>query len=103
MRPDRMTLKAQEALQESQELARSFGHPEIRPLHVLLALTRQQEGIVAPILEKLSADPRAVAAATEDRLKSLPKVEGQPDVGVSRALQDVFQVAEKAAKEFQDE
>ena len=103
MRPDRMTLKAQEALQQSQELARSFGHPEIRPLHLLLALTRQQEGIVAPILEKLGADPRAVAAATEDRLESLPKVEGQSDVGVSRALQDVFQVAEKAAKEFQDE
>jgi len=103
MRPDRMTLKAQEALQESQELARSFGHPEIRPLHLLLALTRQQEGIVAPILEKLGADPRAVAAATEDRLRSLPRVEGQPDVGVSRAFQDVFQVAEKAAKEFQDE
>jgi ATP-dependent Clp protease ATP-binding subunit ClpB len=103
MRPDRMTLKAQEALQESQELARNYGHPEIRPLHLVLALTRQPEGIVAPILEKLGADPRAVAAAAEDRLQSLPKVEGQPDVGVSRALQDVFQVAEKAAKEFQDE
>ena len=103
MRPDRMTLKAQEALQQSQELARSFRHPEIRPLHLLLALTRQQEGIVATILEKLGTDPRAVAAATEDRLESLPKVEGQQDVGVSRALQDVFQVAEKAAKEFQDE
>jgi ATP-dependent Clp protease ATP-binding subunit ClpB len=98
-----MTLKAQEALQESQELARNYGHPEIRPLHLVLALTRQPEGIVAPILEKLGADPRAVAAAAEDRLQSLPKVEGQPDVGVSRALQDVFQVAEKAAKEFQDE
>ncbi len=103
MRPDRMTLKAQEALQESQELARNYGHPEIRPLHLVLALTRQPEGIVAPILEKLGADPRAVAAAAEDRLQSLPKVEGQPDVGVSRALQDVFQVAEKAAKDFQDE
>jgi len=98
-----MTLKAQEALQESAELARSLGHPEIRPLHLVLALTRQPEGIVAPILEKLGADPRAVAAAADDRLRSLPKVEGQPDVGVSRALQDIFQVAEKAAKEFQDE
>ena len=63
MRFDRMTLKAQEALEESRELARTFGHPEIRPLHLVLALTRQPEGIVAPILEKLGADPRAVAAA----------------------------------------
>jgi len=103
MRIDRMTLKAQEALQESQELARTYGHPEIRPLHLVLALARQPEGIVAPILDKLGADPRAVAASAEGRLQSLPKVEGGSDPGVSRALQDVFQVAEKAAKEFQDE
>jgi ATP-dependent Clp protease ATP-binding subunit ClpB len=103
MRFDRLTLKAQEALQESQSLARSHGHPEVRPLHLVLALTRQPEGIVAPILEKLGADPRAVAAAAEVRLQSLPKVEGQPEIGLSRALQDVLEVAETAAKEFQDE
>jgi ATP-dependent Clp protease ATP-binding subunit ClpB len=103
MRFDRMTLKAQEALQESQTLAQSHGHAEVRPLHLVLALTRQAEGIVPPILEKLGADPRAVAAAAELRLSSLPKVEGQPEIGVSRALQEVLQVAEKAAKEFQDE
>jgi ATP-dependent Clp protease ATP-binding subunit ClpB len=98
-----MTLKAQEALQESQTLAQSYGHAEVRPLHLVLALTRQAEGIVPPILEKLGADPRAVAAAAEVKLQSLPKVEGQPEIGASRALQEIFQVAEKAAKEFQDE
>jgi ATP-dependent Clp protease ATP-binding subunit ClpB len=98
-----MTLKAQEALQESQNLAQSYGHAEVRPLHLVLALTRQAEGIVPPILEKLGADPRAVAAAAEVKLQSLAKVEGQPEIGASRALQEVFQVAEKAAKEFQDE
>ncbi len=103
MRFDRMTLKAQEALQESQALAQSYGHPEIRPLHLLLVLARQSEGIVPPILEKLGADPRAVAAAVEGRLGTLAKVEGQTGIGASRALQDVLQAAEKAAKEFQDE
>ena len=98
-----MTLKTQEALQSAQDLARGFSHSEIRPLHLLLALGRQQEGIVVPILEKLGADPRAVAAAAEARLNSLPKVAGQTEVGVSRALQDVFNGAESAAKEFQDE
>jgi ATP-dependent Clp protease ATP-binding subunit ClpB len=103
MRFDRMTLKAQEALQESQALARTYGHPEIRPLHIVLVLARQPKGIVAPILEKVGADPRAVAAAAEGRLKVLPRVEGQQEIGVSRALADVFEVAENAAKEFQDE
>jgi ATP-dependent Clp protease ATP-binding subunit ClpB len=90
-----MTLKAQEALQESQALARTYGHPEIRPLHLVLALTRQPEGIVAPILEKLGADPRAVAAAAEGRLKVLPRVEGQSEIGLSRALVDILEVADR--------
>jgi len=103
MRFDRLTLKGQEALQESQALAESFGHPEVGPLHLLLALTRQPEGIVTPILEKLGADPRAVAARAEERLRSMPRVEGQAEVATSRALQEVLKTAEKAAKEFQDE
>jgi ATP-dependent Clp protease ATP-binding subunit ClpB len=103
MRLDRLTLKGQEALQESQSLAQSFGHSEISPLHLLLALTDQNEGIVAPILEKLGADPRAVATKVDERLRAMPRVQGQAEVAMSRALQDVLQTAEKAAKEFQDE
>jgi ATP-dependent Clp protease ATP-binding subunit ClpB len=103
MRFDRLTLKGQEALQESQALAQSLGHPEIRPLHLLLALTSQADGIVVPILEKLGADPRAVAAKADEHLRAMPRVEGQADVATSRALQDVLTGAEKAAKEFQDE
>jgi ATP-dependent Clp protease ATP-binding subunit ClpB len=103
MRFDRLTLKAQEALQESEALARSHGHPEIRPLHLLLALARQQGGIVAPILEKLGADPRAVATEVESRLSALPRVSGHAELTLSRAAQDLLAAAEKAAKEFQDE
>ena len=103
MRFDRMTLKAQEALQESQALAQTSGHPEIRPLHLLLALAGQKEGVVAPILEKLGAAPRAVAAQAEARLASLPRVEGQADVALSRTAQDLLAAADKAAKEFQDD
>ena len=103
MRFDRLTLKAQEAVQQSQELARAQGHAEIRPLHLLLALTRQADGIVPPILQKLGADPRAVASAAEERLRTLPRVEGQEDVGLSRAAQEVLKTAESAAKDLQDE
>jgi ATP-dependent Clp protease ATP-binding subunit ClpB len=103
MRFDRLTLKAQEALQEAQSSASSHGHPEVRPLHLLLELTRQKEGIVAPILEKLGADPRAVASAVEGRLASFPRVQGDAEIGLSRAAGEILEGAEKAAKEFQDE
>jgi ATP-dependent Clp protease ATP-binding subunit ClpB len=103
MQGDRFTIKAREALQEARRLASEGGHPEIRPLHLLLALTRQNEGIVGPILQRLGVDPRAVAAAAERSLASTARVEGDLDVGPSRALVRTLESAEKVAKEFQDE
>jgi ATP-dependent Clp protease ATP-binding subunit ClpB len=103
MRYDKLTLKAQESIQEAQSLARAAGHPEVRPLHLLVALASQRDGIVPPVLEKLGADPRAVATSARGRLDTTAKVAGGADPGVSRALQDVFDGAEKAARELQDE
>ena len=56
MRFDKMTLKAQEALQESQTLARAYGHPEIRPLHLTVA----EERALVQFLESLSDDPTVI-------------------------------------------
>ena len=53
------TINAQEALREAQQLASASRHAEVTPLHLLLALTRQEEGIVVPLLQRLGADPRA--------------------------------------------
>jgi ATP-dependent Clp protease ATP-binding subunit ClpB len=103
MRLDKLTIKAQEALQAAQESARTYGHAEIRPLHLLSALAREQDGLVAPILQRIGADPRAVAASAEGRLHALPQVQGQPDVGMSSALQDVINAAEKISREFKDD
>jgi len=103
MQGDRFTIKARDALQEARRLASEGGHPEIRPLHLLLALTRQDEGIVGPILQRLGVDPRAVAAAAEQSLTSTARVEGDLDVRPSRALVRTLESAEKVAKEFQDE
>jgi ATP-dependent Clp protease ATP-binding subunit ClpB len=103
MRMDRLTVKAQEALQETQRVASSHGHPEMRPLHLLAALVAQREGIVGPILEKLGVDPRAVATAAEERLAEQPRVSGGEEPRLSRALQEVLETAEKAVREFQDD
>jgi ATP-dependent Clp protease ATP-binding subunit ClpB len=103
MRLDRFTIKAQEALQAAQELAERGRHAEVLPLHLLFALTGQSDGIVRPILERLGADPRAVAAAAEERLSALPKVEGENQVRPSAALGKSLESAEKISAEFHDE
>jgi len=103
MQLDRLTIKAREALQEAEKTAAAQGHPEIQPNHLLLALTRQTEGIVVPILQKLGADPRAIATAADEWLRSTGKVQGASDLRPSRELTEVLTVAGTVAAEFQDE
>ncbi len=103
MRLDRLTTKAQEALTEASAMATSLGHAEVRPLHLLLVLARQPGGIVIPLLQRLGADPRVVAAAAEEQLAGAPKVQGDIEVRPSHSLSDVLTGAEKTAKEFQDD
>jgi len=62
MRMDKMTIKAQEALQDAQAFAAERGHQNVEPEHLLLALVRQEGGVVTPILQRLGAAPEAVAA-----------------------------------------
>jgi len=103
MRFDRFTLKAQEAIQEARELASGSGHPEIGLFHLLGALVAQDQGIVGPILERLGADPRAIAAAARERLAGIGQVEGGTEPGPSRELVSTLKESEKIAKQFQDD
>ncbi len=57
MNINKLTVKAQEAVSDAQNLARGAGNPELTPEHLLLALVRQEGGIVAPILNKLGVNP----------------------------------------------
>ena len=68
MRFDQLTIKAQEAIQEAQRDARARGSAELSPDQLLLALLRQSEGVVVPILQKLGVDPDALARETEQEL-----------------------------------
>ena len=70
IRFDKFTQKAQEAVQQSQSLASDNGHQQILPLHLLIALAEQQEGVVKAVLSKLEIPAAAVAKA--GALGSLP-------------------------------
>jgi len=103
MSVDRLTLKSQEALEQALRLATEGGHAEAGPLHLLASLARQGESIVAPVLQRLGADPRAIAAAAAERLAALPRVSGGADAPPSRALVQAIERARQAAAEFRDE
>ena len=76
MRMDKLTVKAQEAIQAAQSLADQGNHQAIEPEHLLLALLQQQEGVVGPLLGKLGARPEALARQIQAEVDKLPAVRG---------------------------
>ncbi len=103
MRFDKLTLKAQEALQASQDLARRLGNPQIEPAHMLRELLAQEEGLVRPLLKKLEVDPQRIIQGVEDQLTRLPRVSGDAQVYLSPALNKVLDEAFKQAGQMRDE
>jgi ATP-dependent Clp protease ATP-binding subunit ClpB len=105
MRPDRFTIKAQEAIQAGQGLAESRRNPQLRPEHLLAVLLEQDAGVVVPVLQKLGADPGALRAQVNAALDELPTVTGESaePAGPSNELVQVLRAAEKAMGRLKDE
>jgi ATP-dependent Clp protease ATP-binding subunit ClpB len=100
---DKFTVKAQEALQGTQDVASRFGNQQLEPLHLLLALLEQKEGIVPSLLARLGVSPASVAKQAEQAIESLPKVGGTTDHYLSPALKEVLDQASKETEQFKDE
>ncbi len=100
--PDRLTVKSAEAFNEAVSLARKNGNPLVYDLHLLQALVRQDEGVVAPVLQKLGVSLPTLTSQVEREIARYPKQSGaQPSV--SRELNQVFDRAEEEAKSLDDE
>jgi ATP-dependent Clp protease ATP-binding subunit ClpB len=103
LRFDKMTVKAQEALQESQENAARHEQQEIAPLHLLGALVAQSDGVVPSLLTRLGVSTDALTNEIERELGRLPKVQGFSQQNMGRALNEVLEQALKEADKFKDE
>jgi ATP-dependent Clp protease ATP-binding subunit ClpB len=101
---NKLTLKAQEAVAEAQNLSRGAGNPEVTAEHLLIALLRQEGGIVGPILTKLGIQPGQIEAETAAEIAKFSRVAGasaEPITGPT--LRKVFDAAFSAATQFNDE
>ena len=100
---DKLTVKAQEAVQAAQRKAESHGHQQIEPLHVLAALVEQRDGVVPPLLAKLGTRAEALAPVIEQKLGQLPQVSGISQQYFSPATNDLLKRAFDEAGNFKDE
>ena len=104
IRWDKLTVKAQEAVQRAMEVASERGNPELLPMHLLVAMLEDREGIIAPVLEKVGASPQALLTQANAILEDLPRVSGaaaQPSL--SPTAQRLLDQAFKEADNFKDE
>jgi ATP-dependent Clp protease ATP-binding subunit ClpB len=106
IRWDKFTVKAQEAIQRSNELASEHGNPELAPAHLLAALVEDRESIVPPVLEKIGIGPQAVLSDVYKEIEKLPKVSGSSGANQPSMSSQIHQVLEQSFKEadtFKDE
>ena len=102
IRPDRLTIKAQEAFRDAMSAARGRGNPVVNDAHLFAALLGQAEGVVQPLLQKAGLNLTALGEAIERELAKFPTQSGGGEPTVSRELHSVFDRAEKDAKTLGD-
>src|SRR5213596_833615 len=103
LRFEKMTVKAQEAVQSAQEVAARHENQQIEPVHLLAALVTQADGVVPPLLARLGVPNEALSQEIEREIGRLPKVQGFAQQHMGRALNDVLEGAFKEADNFKDE
>jgi len=103
MRLDKLTIKAQDAVQDAQHISDENGQQQVEPEHLLLALLTQEGGVVGPILQKLGASPATLAGQVQGDIDRMPKVSGGAGAYISPRLKRVFDVADEEAQRLKDE
>ena len=105
IRWDKLTVKAQEAMQRANDLASEHGNPELQPAHILAALLEDREGIVSPLLERVGLHVPTVKAEAMREIDRLPKVSGSgaTQAHLSDAASQMLENAFKEAANFKDE
>jgi len=103
LRFDKLTVRAQEALQAAQEIAAGRSQQQIEPLHLLAALVGQSGGLIPALLTRLGAPPELFSQDVARQLERLPKVQGLVQQHMGKALDTVLEHAFDEASRFKDE
>ena len=104
IRWDKLTVKTQQAIQEAQSRAAELNNPELQPVHLLLALIEDREGVIPAVLEKIGVPTEHLESDLRGIEQKLPRVAGvaaQPSL--SQAMNKVLEQAFHEAANFKDE
>jgi ATP-dependent Clp protease ATP-binding subunit ClpB len=102
MNQEQFTLKANQAIQDSLQLSQALGNQETTPLHLAHSIVSIPENIVNETIKKIGADIPALMTAMNEKLNSLPKVQGAEPY-LNNSLKKVISQASAIAGQFRDE
>ena len=101
---NKFTQKAQEAIFQSQQIAKDNHHQSIEPVHILLALVQQPEGVVPAVVNKIAGNSSALLEEVKKEIDGRPKVTGwSGEASLSLQASQVLDAAERFARGMQDE
>jgi len=103
MRFDKLTIKAQELVQNAKILAEKHHNQQIEPEHLLAAVTAEPEGIARSLMKKLGASPDGVSREAALAIDKLPRVSGSVEVYISQRTKTVLDGATVEAEKMKDE
>jgi ATP-dependent Clp protease ATP-binding subunit ClpB len=104
MNLDHYTNRSQQAVLRAQRLAEELNHQEVEPIHLLVALLEESEGVVPAIVTKIAGSIQGLGEDLQKDLSERPKVYGgNIRVGLNRKTSDVLSAGEKYAKGMGDE
>ena len=104
IRWDKLTVKSGQAMEQAQARAAELGNPELQPVHLLLALVEDREGVIPAVLEKIGVPTERLELDLHRIEEKLPRVAGaasRPSIGP--ALNNVLEHAFREAANFKDE
>src|SRR5690349_5760317 len=99
---EKFTIKSQEALQKSAEIAQSNQQQAIEPGHLLKAILQTDENVISYLIKKLNVNQTILTTKLDEIVQAYPKVTGQ-QAYLSSNANTVLQRAEKELREFNDE
>ncbi len=107
MNTNQFTQKTIEAIQSAQSIAALHQNQQIEQCHLLLALLRQENGLIPQLLKKMGVTVESLDAAANAAVEKQPAVSGSgrdPDqIYVSRGMDRLLAQSEQEAKAMRDE
>ncbi len=102
---NKLTVKAQETLQNAIEIAQNYNNQIVEPEHILAALLQEKDNVAVSVLQKIGTDLNKIKIKIGEVLERLPKVSGA-GIGnqqLSRTCGDLLDNAAKEASNLKDE